>query len=193
MNEDALKSLREEALRTNIPIMQEETLDYIGSLITRHQYHTVLELGTAIGYSSLSLLHRVGQLSITTIERDEQRYLQAMENFNVFRTRDSIICHWMDVYDFETTACFDVLIIDAAKAQNQPFYERFKDNVRSGGCIIIDNMNFHGLDSKQAKKDHRRNLSIMLDRIEKFDAYIESSDLAYNRYDIGDGLLVIWK
>lgn len=187
-----LKEIREFALASDVPIMQEDTLKFIVKILDEHQYQSVLELGTAIGYSSLYLATHLKQLQITTIERDEERYLLAQENINSSDYRPQIKSLWMDIFDYRPSDLFDVLIIDAAKAQNQSFFDLFKNNVRKGGCIIIDNMDFHGIDAKKAKADHRRNLSQMVEKIERFDQYIHENDYKYDRYNLGDGVLVVW-
>lgn len=189
-----IEDIKVYALEHEVPIMQDDTLNFISRLIQERKYEHVLELGTAIGYSAISLCMNNPMLDIVTLERDEERYLLALENILHHHLKHRIHTIWIDIYDYKTTKQFDMLIIDAAKAQNQAFYDKFKENVRPGGVILVDNMNFHGFKSDTDELAHRRNLRMMLSKIEAFDEYIaNSSDIISSRYDIGDGLLLIEK
>lgn len=194
MNNEQINQIYKEAIEDHVPIMSTEAIEYITSKLIGINATRVLELGTAIGYSSISFASKIPNLIIDTVERDEQRHLRALENIRTTKLRERIHAYWLDIYDFESEHQYDALIIDAAKAQNEAFYLRFEDYVRKGGIIFVDNMDFHGLSSQDEALEHRRNLRMMLEKIERFDQYIETrTDLNFERLAIGDGLLVIYK
>src|SRR5699024_3570685 len=70
------KALEKEALKHNIPIMESESMAFVKQLIRIKQPATILEIGTAIGYSALEMSDAYPSSKIVTIERDENRYLQ---------------------------------------------------------------------------------------------------------------------
>lgn len=189
---DVLLAIRVEAIQAKVPIMAEETLLKIIEVLQKNQLDTVLELGSAVGYSACVLADALDNLRITTLERDEERYLNAKENILKMNLNHRVQSIWVDIYDYEVNEIFDALIIDAAKAQNQAFYERYFPFVRPGGFIFVDNMDFHGYHS--ADLLHRRNLRNMVSAIETFDDYIQNqAGVTVERLTLGDGLLIIEK
>ena len=86
---------------------------------------------------------------------------------------------------------YDLIFIDAAKAQNIKFFELFERNLNSLGYIITDNMYFHGLVRKNEKEIGSRNLRGIVRKIKDYINFLKNND-RYNTtiYDIGDGIAV---
>ncbi|HLQ72390.1 MAG TPA: class I SAM-dependent methyltransferase, partial [Bacillota bacterium] len=110
------KVLEEEALKHNIPIMESESMAFVKQLIRIKQPATILEIGTAIGYSALEMSDAYPSSKIVTIERDENRYLQAKKNIQAMQKSDHIDVILGDALellpDFDRCQ-FDVIFIDA--------------------------------------------------------------------------------
>ena len=63
---DLISDMERFAKKENVPIMQKESLDYLISFIKQHDIKSVLEVGTAIGYSTILIKEVVN--NITSIE-----------------------------------------------------------------------------------------------------------------------------
>ena len=87
---DGIRDIKKYALDNNVPIMVDEGIDYLTSFIVKKQINSVLEVGTAIGYSAIMMVLANPNLKITSIERDKDRYLEAVKNIKKFNLEDRI-------------------------------------------------------------------------------------------------------
>lgn len=190
-----LNQIRDEALDQSVPIMSDHSIEFIARVASRFSCMKILEIGTAVGYSSLKLLSLLPEVHITTIERDEERYRQAIEHIQMLKAEDAITALRMDAFDYVPDEWFDLLIIDGAKAQNQAFFDRFFPFVSKRGVVIVDNIDFHGhVSLSNSLGNDRRNLRQMVQKIAKFEQYIYSrEDLLVEKVDVGDGMMVIYR
>ena len=186
-----IKRIKEYAIENKIPIMQNEGIDFLTTFIIKHQIKNVLEIGSAIGYSVIMMSLCSPDLKITTIERDEERYLEAVKNVKKLNLEDRITLIFNDALKVKIEDKFDLIFIDAAKAQNIKFFELFEKNLKESGYIITDNMYFHGLVHKNEKEIKSRNVRGIVRKIKDFIAFLKDND-NYNTtiYDIGDGIAV---
>lgn len=186
-----IKEIKEYAIDNKIPIMQSEGIDFLTTFIIKHQIKNVLEIGTAIGYSAIMMSLCSPNLKVTTIERDEERYLEAIKNIKKLNLEDRITLIFNDALKTRIEEKYDLIFIDAAKAQNIKFFELFERNLNDGGFIITDNMYFHGLVHKNEKEIKSRNVRGIVRKIKDYIAFLKDND-NYNTtiYDIGDGIAV---
>ena len=176
------------AKKENVPIMQKESLDYLISFIKQHDIKSVLEVGTAIGYSTILIKEVVN--NITSIERDEERYNIAVKNVELSNLNNITLIK-ADALDITITDKFDLIFIDAAKGKNKEFLDKFKSNLNENGYIIIDNMDFHGLVGKSMTIEKRR-LRSLVKKIENFIKYMEEqTEFKVTKIDKGDGLYLL--
>ena len=124
-----IEKLREKAIADNIPIMQTEGLTFMCDRLNECQASSVLEIGSAVGYSAIFMALHVKGLKIDTIERDETRHLEAVKNVSEFNLNNQITLHLADALEFDESllkhAPYDLLFIDAAKAQYQKFFDKY--------------------------------------------------------------------
>ena len=137
-NYTLIKQIKEYAIENKIPIMQNEGIDFLTTFIIKHQIKNVLEIGSAIGYSAIMMSLCSPNLKITTIERDEERYLEAIKNIKKLNLEDRITLIFNDALKVKIEDKFDLIFIDAAKAQNIKFFELFEKNLNDNGYIITD-------------------------------------------------------
>lgn len=185
---DLISDMERFAKKENVPIMQKESLDYLISFIKQHNIKSVLEVGTAIGYSTILIKEVVN--NITSIERDEERYNIALKNVSLSKL-DNITLINIDALEANITGEYDMIFIDAAKGKNLDFINKYKNNLREKGVIFIDNMGFHGLvcNSSSIKS---RNLRSLVRKIEKFIQYLDNqSEFKVTKIDVGDGLYLL--
>lgn len=176
------------AKEKNVPIMQKEGINYLKEYVNTNKINDILEIGTAIGYSTIIL--RSCSRSITSIERDEERYNIALKNVSLSKL-DNITLINIDALEANITGEYDMIFIDAAKGKNLDFINKYKNNLREKGVIFIDNMRFHGLvgNSSSIKS---RNLRSLVRKIEKFIQYLDNqSEFKVTKIDVGDGLYLL--
>lgn len=188
---EEIESIKNYALENNVPIMQDEGINYLTNYIKRNKIKKILEIGTAIGYSAIMMCLVDSEIEVTTIERDEKRYLEAIKNVKKFKLEDRINLIYNDALEVKINDTYDLIFIDAAKAQNTKFFEKFERNLRVGGSIITDNMYFHGLVFKDEEEIGSRNLRQLVRKVKNYTLFLEKN----NKYDteflnIGDGLAI---
>ena len=186
-----IKEIKEYAIENKIPIMNQEGIDFLTTFIIKYQIKNILEIGTAIGYSSIMMTLCGPNIKVTTIERDEQRYLEAIKNIKKLNLENRISLIFNDALKTKIEGKYDLIFIDAAKAQNIKFFELFERNLNDGGYIITDNMYFHGLVNKNEKEIKSRNVRGIVRKIKDYITFLKNND-NYNTtiYDIGDGIAV---
>ena len=72
--------MEEYALEKNVPIIETASIAFIMKYIRNNEIHNVLEIGSAIGYSAILMASCRPDVTVTTIERDETRYMEALKN-----------------------------------------------------------------------------------------------------------------
>ena len=187
----SIKEIKQYAEENNVPIMQEEGIDFIITFIIKHQIKSILEIGTAIGYSAIMMALANPDIKITTIEKDEKRYLEALKNVKKLELENRITLIFNEAENVILEGEFDMLLIDAAKAQNKRFFELFEHNVKVGGFILTDNMFFHGLVEKEESEITSRNVLGIVRKIKQYATFLEKNpSFETNIYRAGDGIAV---
>ena len=141
--------IEKSARERNIPVMEKEGLEFLIQTFNEHQCHRCLEIGSAIGYSAMMMVSNIDDFVVETIELDDARYLEAIQNIKEQQLEDQIEIHHDDALTFDINDLkyqeFDCLFIDAAKAQYQKFFEKYMPLVQKNGICIVDNLDFHGM------------------------------------------------
>ena len=188
---NVIDEMKEYAFENNVPIITDDGLDYILKYIKSHDVKRILEVGTAIGYSAICMCTVSSDISVTTIERDEKRYLEAVKNIKKAKLEDRINLIYGDALEVVVDGEYDLVFIDAAKAQNIKFFEKFEKNLNLQGTIITDNMNFHGLVYEKAEDIKSRDLRQLVRKVNNYREYLEDNTKYRTVFlDIGDGLAI---
>lgn len=178
-------NLKEFAIKNDVPIINDEGLAFLLELITKYNVKHILEIGTAIGYSAINMANL--DTKIITVERDYFMYNEALKNIKEANLEENIQVLYADALEVEINHTFDLIFIDAAKAQYQKFFEKFKFNLNPQGIIVCDNLNFHNLDINEVSRGTRQ----LLKKIQKFKDFLkENEEFDTIIYDIGDGISV---
>lgn len=178
------------AKENNVPIIQKDGLNFLIEYIKQKNVKTILEIGTAIGYSSINMALVSDDIQITTIERNEKMYKQAIKNIKDFNLENRINVIYGDALDTVVQGKYDLIFIDAAKAQYIKFFEKYKQNLQINGTIITDNLNFHGL-ALHPEEIHSKNLKALVRKINNYkDFLINNKKFNTTFYEIGDGIAV---
>lgn len=139
-----LLQIEEYAKENYIPIMLKDGIEYLCDYIRKNNIKNILEIGSAIGYSAIKMALVSDDISITTIEKDEERYNMAVSNIHKFNLDNRIDIILKDAKEVELTSKFDLIFIDASKGNNIYFFNKFSSNLADNGVIITDNLSFHG-------------------------------------------------
>lgn len=185
-----LKALENYAEENNVPIIQKEGLNFILNYIKENKVKKILEIGTAIGYSAISMALIDENIKITTIERNKEMFSLATKNVKDFNLEKKINIIYADALEAEIKDKYDLIFIDAAKAQYIKFFEKYKSNLKENGAIITDNLNFHGL-ANNPEEIHSKNLKALVRKINNYKEFLkENKEFKTNFYEKGDGISV---
>ena len=185
-----MKELEEYAKINNIPIMQKDGILYLINYIKENNIKNILEIGSAIGYSSIMIASINSDIRITTIERDKDRYDLAVFNIKKYNLDKQINIIYGDAVDTDITGMYDLIFIDAAKGKNIFFFEKYKNNLVKGGTIITDNLSFHGLveDSDLVKTKNQRGI---VNKIKDFISFLDNNEEFATEYiPVGDKIAI---
>ena len=184
------------ASENNVPIIEKDSLAFIMKYIKKNNIKSVLEIGSAIGYSTILMASSNQDTIVTTIERDETRYMECLKNVKKCGMEKKINVVYQDALELNLSEDlrYDLIFIDAAKGQYIKFFEKYKNFLNPNGTIITDNINFHGYVGQSSKLD-KGNLKSLVEKIEKYIEFLKTNpEFDTKFYDIGDGLSVsTWK
>lgn len=188
---EIVKEIRTYATENNVPIMMDDGIEFLTNYIVKNKINTVLEIGTAIGYSAIMMALANPNLAVTTIERDEKRYLEALKNIKKLNLENRITLVFNDALCVNIEGKYDLIFIDAAKAQSIKFFEKFEKNLNPGGVIITDNLEFHGLVKKKEEEIESRNLRALVRKVKEYITFLKANDRYETEFlSIGDGISV---
>lgn len=183
-----IQEMEQYAVDNNVPIMMQDGLEFMCSFIHEHNIKSILEIGSAIGYSALRMAMLDKDIRVVTIERDEARYQKAKEYIERSKYATQITLLYGDALEAHIEGEFDMLFIDAAKAQYIKFFERYEGNVKQQGYILSDNLQFHGFVEHRDRK-MSRNLRQLVGKIERFVDYLKTRDDYDTQFlEDGDGI-----
>lgn len=185
-----MRELEEYAKINNIPIMQKDGILYLINYIKENNIKNILEIGSAIGYSSIMMASINSDIRITTIERDKDRYDLAVSNIKKYNLDNQINIIYGDAVDTDITGMYDLIFIDAAKGKNIFFFEKYKNNLIKRGTIITDNLSFHGLveDNSLIKTKNQKGI---VNKIKDFISFLDNNDEFDTEYiPVGDKIAI---
>ena len=193
---ELIGEMEEYASLKNVPIIEKKSIAFIMKYIKDHNVKSVLEIGSAIGYSAILMASAKEDTFVTTIERDEERYMECLKNVKKCGLEKKINVVFQDALEVNLNedVKYDLIFIDAAKGQYTRFFEKYKYFLKPNGTIITDNLKFHGYVGKSSKIESK-NLKGLVEKIEGYIEFLkENPEFNTEFYDIGDGLSVsTWK
>lgn len=191
MMQDKLEEIKQRALDNHIPIIMDDTLEVITKTLSENKPKSILEIGTAVGYSAIcfsKLLADDGK--IDTIERDEERIAEARQNIKDMNLENAIHIYEGDAVEILPTLedKYDMIFIDAAKGK-YPFF--LKESLRllsENGIIFADNILYKGYVMSDYNK-HKQRTAVRNLR-EYIKEVTENPNLETEILEVGDGLAI---
>ena len=194
-NSDICNLIEKEALNDNVPIIRKEMGNLLKVLIALKQPERILEVGTAVGYSSILMSENMPEnCHITTIENYDKRIPVAKNNFIRAGVIDKITLIEGDAADVLKTldGPYDFIFMDAAKGQYKLFYDMIIDKLRVDGLLISDNILYKGMVAHDDFVIRRK--KTIVKRMRNYLDYICNCDyLSTSLIPIGDGVALSYK
>ena len=191
---DTIRDMERYAEANNVPIIERDSIEFINKFIQLNGTKKILEIGTAIGYSAILMTLSSPDVEVTTIEKDEKRYREAIKNIKECELDKRIEVVFNDALDVNLSGYkFDMIFIDAAKGQYIKYFEKFANYLNPKGVIITDNLKFHGLVENKDRIESK-NVKGLVEKIEKYVDYLKTNDQFVTKcFDVGDGLSVSYR
>jgi predicted O-methyltransferase YrrM len=181
-----------------IPNILLSSAQFLRVLLMALRPKRILEIGTAIGYSAITMAEVLPDAKIVTIEKDEERAGRAMNNFREAGVSGRVQLLEGDALDLIPSLYpFDFIFIDAAKGQYDRFLELSLQKLNEGGVILSDNVLFRGLvadmdevNEENAEKKYRN----MIHKLRGFNHSLAvHPELETSWIPIGDGIALSYK
>jgi len=191
---EEISDIKKYAKQEAVPIIKDETQQFICEKIeeiakTKKEVH-VLEIGTAIGYSAIQFARSAENVFVTTIEIDIDRHLKAQQNVSDSGLESRITTIYGDALVYPLEGSFDLIFIDAAKAQYIKFFEKYKANLTEEGIIVSDNLSFHGM-VEDLSLTNNYSTKKLVKKIQKYIDFLKSNEAFVTEfYKCGDGISV---
>lgn len=183
-----IEEIEKYALDNRVPIMVPDGINYLVNYIKDNNVKEILEIGTAIGYSAIKMALVSKDIHIVTLERDIDRYNEAIKNIHRFNLDKQIDVILGDALEVDIKGEYDLIFIDAAKSQYLKFFNKYKLLLKNNGTIITDNLDFHGY-RENMDTIKSRNLKQMMRKLNTYVEFLETNEEFKTDFvNIGDGL-----
>ena len=189
--EDKINLIKQKALKEHIPIIMDDTLEVIGSILDKNKLTKILEIGTAVGYSAICFSKYLAENGrIDTIERDEERIKEAKINIKDMNLEDVIQIYEGDAVEILPTLNekYDMVFIDAAKGKYPFFLKEALRMLNKDGIIFADNILYKGYVMSDYNK-HKQRTAVRNLR-EYIKEVTENENLETEILEVGDGLAI---
>lgn len=192
-----MNKLRLEARNAHIPILLDETMEFVLEYLKNEKIYNVLEIGTAVGYSA-SCFSEILQSNghIDTIEIEQVRVSEARNNIKNMGLSDIINVIHGDGLEIlpkliEKHNKYDFIFIDASKGKYLEFFKYGLELLNDNGIIIADNVLYKGMVLSDYN-EHKHRTAV--NKLRAFLKYIQNLDgFKSDIIDIGDGISITRK
>lgn len=193
--EGQLLEMEQYAKANEVPISQPESIRMIEILLKLMKAKSILEIGTAIGYSAIRMTNACGA-DIVTVELSEEMANVAEKNIS-----DAGLSHKIKVIrgdgkevleSMEGSQLFDVIFVDAAKGQYMDIFEHCNRLLKKGGLLISDNILYKGMTATD-ELVVRRKITIVRRLRTYLDMLRDNKEFSTAIVPIGDGVALSFK
>lgn len=182
-----LFTIKTKSLNDNIPIVRDATGDVIVRLINDNAYRSILELGTAYGYSACLFSLNKNIERIVSVEKNNVRYQIA---FNFLKDNKKINLINDDLFTYEPHSTFDLIFVDGPKSHQREIVNKYLQYLNDGGKMVIDNI-FLKKFTNQTPLTH--NQQKLINKVNDFRKWLNECKLNVKILDIDDGVAIISK
>lgn len=190
-----IEEFRNRALKDQIPIIHKEVQKQIELLIHSNKIQSILEVGTAVGFSASVFAQAMGPTGqVDTIERSLKMIVQADENITSLGLKNQINLMIGDAQEKleELTKTYDMIFLDGAKGHYIHLLDDCLRCLKPGGLLISDNVLFKGMIASDDLVI-RRKITIVKRMRKYLETISDHPQLVTSILPLGDGLAISWK
>ena len=184
-----IADLRKAALERDIPVADDETLQFLLLMVKALQPKRILEIGTAVGLSGAAMLLACPEAKLTTMELEEERYLEAKENFAALGVKDRVTAYLGDAGEILAMMDgeYDFVFLDGPKAQYEKYLFDLKRLMKKGATLFADDVLLYGWVSGEQPTPQKRHS--IVDKIRSYlQTVTDDKDFITSVLDVGDGV-----
>jgi predicted O-methyltransferase YrrM len=187
--DEKIQARREDALKRGIPVADDETLNFLLVLLQAIQPKRILEIGTAVGLSGTAMLSVCPNARLTTMELEEERYLEAKQTFADFGVTDRVNAYLGDAGEILAMMDgeYDFVFLDGHKAQYEKYLFDLKRLMKKGATLFADDVLLYGWVSGEEPTPQKR--QSIVDKIRSYlHTITEDKDFSTSVINLGDGV-----
>ncbi len=184
-----IAKIRERAFAREIPTADDETLNFICTLVAALKPSNILELGTATGVSAAVMLDICKDAHLTTVERERAFYDEALRNFKCLGMDMRVTALYGDAYEClqNLRGQYDFIFMDCAKVQYIKLLPLLKNMLKKGGVLLADDVLLYGWLTGEVPVPQKRKM--LYKHIKEYiDAATRDGELYTTVLNVGDGL-----
>ena len=192
--EELLREMESYAALHHVPIINERGRQAFLQVVQEAKPHCVLEIGTAIGYSSLLMAQNgAADIDITTLELSDERIKTAQGYIDRSAYADRIHIMGGDAAENLlklqlTGQKFDFVFIDAAKGQYVDYFHKIQPMLADKAVILADNVLFRGYVKGDVPTPRR--FKTIVKRLREYIELVSQPPYVTEILENGDGLAV---
>jgi len=184
-----LKEMEKFAAENKIPILDWRSAEFLEQVILAKHPRRVLEIGTAIAYSSIRIARKLRkEASLDTIEKSKNNIKLAKEYIKRSNLTSSVNILEGDALEImpDLDKKYDLIFLDADKEDYEKLFLYSLMLLKKGGVLFVDNLLWHGYAAaKSVPESHKKSTNI----IREFNKiFMSSSSLQSTILSIGDGI-----
>ena len=187
--DERISQRRKDALDRGIPVADDETLNFLLLMLRATKPEKILEIGTAVGLSAVSMLLELPSSRLTTIELEEERYIEAKKNFLDFEVNSRVNAYLGDAGEILAMMDgeFDFVFLDGPKAQYEKYLFDLKRLMKKGAILFADDVLLYGWVSGEEPTPQKRHS--IVDKIRSYlDVVTADKDFITSVLNVGDGV-----
>lgn len=185
-----VERLRAAAFAREIPTSDSETLCFLQTLLLAVKPENILELGTATGISAAHMLKTLPRCRVTTVEKNEDLYKEAGENFRALGVENRVTRILGDAgEEIEKLPedGYDFIFLDCAKVQYIKYLPRLKKLLKRGGVLLADDVLLYGYVTGESETPKKRKM--LVEHIKEYIAAVTcDGELCTTIINAGNGL-----
>ncbi len=182
---DKISELKQKSIEMNVASLREATLSLLLEIIAKNGIHTILEIGTGIGYSAYMMTHKYPHLEIDTVEFSDERYVCACE---MLKGINNIHLHHNDCFTYYSDKKYDLILVDGPKRNQDKLIEHLMSFAHDKTIFFIDNMDLKKIRDIKDKSNNQQRIIASLD---EFKIYLEQHPKFKFKYiAIDDGVMI---
>lgn len=191
-----LGKLEEEAHVAEVPVIPHETVVFLKFLLGQIQPERILEIGTAIGFSSSVMATTIGENAhVTTIDRFDVMIEKAKKNYERLGLTDKVTLLEGQAADIlpELSGPYDFIFMDSAKSKYIEFLPECLRLLRKGGVLMVDDI-FQGGTILLPDEEIPRGKRAIHRKLNEFlRVVMNHPDLTSTILPLGDGVILMTK